>query len=203
MSTRSKYLSADDRRAATVEAVIELAANHAPGEITTTTIAQHMGVTQGALFKHFPTKDAILESVVQWVAQRLMSRIDAVVLGAPSAGSALQAMFMAHTAFVSEHPGVPRLLFGELQRAGSTTPKRLVAALLREYAERLRTLLERGRDSGELDARLDIEAAATLFVGSIQGLVIQALFAGDVQAIQRNAPGVFATYLRGISRGTP
>jgi AcrR family transcriptional regulator len=132
-----------------------------------------------------------------------MSRIDAVVLGAPSAGSALQAMFMAHTAFVSEHPGVPRLLFGELQRAGSTTPKRLVAALLREYAERLRTLLERGRDSGELDAHVDIEAAATLFVGSIQGLVIQALFAGDVQAIQRNAPGVFATYLRGISRGTP
>ena len=63
---------------------------------------------------------------------------------------------MAHTAFVSEHPGVPRLLFGELQRAGSTTPKRLVAALLREYAERLRTLLERGRDSGELDAHLDI-----------------------------------------------
>ena len=54
-----------------------------------------------------------------------------------------------------------------------------------------------------LDAHLDIEAAATLFVGSIQGLVIQALFAGDVQAIQRNAPGVFATYLRGISRGTP
>ena len=78
-----------------------------------------------------------------------------------------------------------------------------VAALLREYAERLRTLLERGRDSGELDAHVDIEAAATLFVGSIQGLVIQALFAGDVQAIQRNAPGVFATYLRGISRGTP
>ena len=37
-----------------MEAVIELAAGHDPGEITTTAIAQHMGVTQGALLKVEP-----------------------------------------------------------------------------------------------------------------------------------------------------
>ena len=124
MNTRSKYLSADDRRAATVDAVIELAANHAPGEITTTTIAQHMGVTQGALFKHFPTKDAIWQSVMEWVADRLLARIDSAARGIPSPLQALRAMFLAHVEFVVEHPGVPRMMFGELQRAEATPARR-------------------------------------------------------------------------------
>lgn len=48
-----KYLRAQERRAATIEAVLQLAACTHPSELSTTRIAQHMGVTQGALFKHF------------------------------------------------------------------------------------------------------------------------------------------------------
>jgi AcrR family transcriptional regulator len=196
-----EHLPADERRAATVGAVIALAADHDPGEISTTAIARHMGVTQGALFKHFPTKDAILEAVMTWVAERLLSRVDAAARAAATSSGALEAMFMAHTGFVAEHPGVPRMMFGELQRAGSAAPKRMVATLLRQYSERLRFLLQRGRDAGEFDPQLDVEAAATLFVGTIQGLVMQALIAGDVQRIRREAPRVFAIYLRGVARG--
>ena len=71
MSGHSKHLPAEERRAATVEAVVELAAEQNPSDITTTAIAQRMGLTQGALFRHFPTKDASLESVMDWVAERL------------------------------------------------------------------------------------------------------------------------------------
>lgn len=197
-----EHLSSEDRRAATVGAVIALAADHDPVEISTTAIAKHMGVTQGALFKHFPTKEAILESVMTWVADRLLSRVDSAAKGQPTASRALEAMFLAHTHFVSEHPGVPRVMFGELQRAGSTAPKRIAATLLRQYGERLSYLLISGRSAGEFDAQLDIEAAATLFVGTIQGLVMQALIAGDVERISRDAPRVFAIYLRGITKGT-
>lgn len=196
-----EHLPSDERRAATVDAVIALAAEHDPGEISTTAIARQMGVTQGAVFKHFPSKDAILEAVMTWVAERLLSRIDSAAEAAPNAAAALEAMFMAHTQFVMDHPGVPRLMFGELQRAGSTVPKRMAATLLRQYAERLRTLLVRGRDGREFDSQLDIDAAATLFVGTIQGLVMQALIAGDVQRIRQEAPRVIAIYLRGIARG--
>ena len=76
MSSHSKHLPAEERRAATVEAVVELAAEQNPSDITTTAIAQRMGLTQGALFRHFPTKDAILESVMDWVAERLLARVD-------------------------------------------------------------------------------------------------------------------------------
>ena len=120
MKHSSKYLSAQERRAATVEAVVELAAEQNPSDITTTAIAQRMGLTQGALFRHFPTKDAILESVMDWVAERLLARVDKAAASAASPMAALEAVFMAHIDFVAEHPGVPRMLFGELQRPGDT-----------------------------------------------------------------------------------
>ncbi|AVA15030.1 TetR/AcrR family transcriptional regulator [Sphingopyxis sp. MG] len=198
MSGRPKHLPADERRAATVEAVVDLAAEQNPSDITTTAIAQRMGLTQGALFRHFPSKDAILEAVMSWVAARLLARVDEAADGATSPKAALEAVFMTHIDFVSDHPGVPRMLFGELQRPGETLPKRMVQTLIRHYGERLRSLLEAGKARGELRADLDPDAAATLFIGTIQGLVMQSMLAGDVTRIRGDAPGVFAIYLRGI-----
>jgi AcrR family transcriptional regulator len=194
----AKHLPADERRAVTIEAVVSLSAEQNPSEITTTTIAKRMGVTQGSLFKHFPTKEAILQAVMEWVAEHLLTRIDDAARSAPSPVAALEAMFTAHIQFVVDHPGVPRMLFGELQRAEPTAPKRMVQTLIRRYGERLHRVIEQGKQSGELSARLDNEAAATLFIGTIQGLVMQSLLAGDVDRIRRDAPGVFAIFRRGI-----
>jgi hypothetical protein len=107
-------------------------------------------------------------------------------------------MFMAHVEFVATHPGVPRMLFGELQSARDTAPKRVVKALIRRYGEKLHRVIEEGKAQGELDRRLDTDAAATLFIGTIQGLVMQSLLTGNVRQIRRDAPRAFAIYRRGI-----
>jgi len=199
---RAKPLPAETRRAVTVEAVIELAAERDPGEITTAAIASHMKLTQGALFRHFPSKDAIWEAVMEWVAERLLARVDRAAAQAASPLAALQAIFLAHADFVAEHPGVPRMLFGELQRAEATPAKRLVRALLERYGERIRSRLEAGKAAGEVSAALDIDAAVTLFVGTLQGLIMQSMLAGELARIRRDAPRVFAIYLAGIRSAT-
>ncbi len=198
MTIQPKHLPADERRTATVEAVVRLAAEQNPSDITTSAIAQEMGLTQGAVFRHFPSKDSILEAVMCWVAERLLARVDKASQGASSPLAALEAVFMSHIEFVSEHPGVPRLLFGELQRPGTTLPKKMAQTLLNGYGERLAQLLKAGVTAGELSPELDIQTAAVLFIGSIQGLVMQAIIAGDVNLIRRDASGVFAIYRRGI-----
>lgn len=198
MNDRSQYLPADERRAATVQAVVDLAAQQNPAEITTAAIADRMGLTQGALFRHFPNKDAILEATMSWVSERLLISVDKAAESAASPVAALEAMFMTHIDFVAKHPGVPRMLFGELQRSGETLAKRMVQTLIRQYEQRLRRLIEEGKAHGELDAELDVDAAAVLFIGTIQGLVMQSLLAGKVNRIRREAPAVFAIYRRGI-----
>ena len=198
MTTSPRYLPADERRGVTVEAVVELAGTRNPGDITTAAIAKHMNLTQGALFRHFPTKEAIWQAVMAWVAERLLARVDLAAQGIESPLGAMEAMFMSHIDFVVEHPGVPRMMFGELQRAESTPAKQMVQTLIQRYGERLNLLIAKGKACGELSESLDSEAAATLFIGTIQGLVMQSLLAGDVGRIRRDAPRVFAIYRRGI-----
>ena len=198
MNVRAKNLPADERRAVTVEAVVALAATQNPSDITTTAIAQHMQLTQGALFRHFANKDAILQAVMEWVADQLLARIDRAADAAASPRAALQAVFMAHVGFVAAHPGVPRIIFSELQRSGDTLPKRMVQTLISGYGARLHQLITEGQAQGELHAGLDVQAAATLFIGTIQGLVMQSLITGDMERMRADAPRVFAIYQRGI-----
>jgi len=198
MISRSAYLSAEERREATVETVLDLAAEQNPTDITTGAIAKRMGVTQGALFRHFPSKDAILQAVMEWVSERLLTRIDRAISTKTSPLDALEAAFTAHIEFISEHPGVPRMLFGELQRAEQTMAKRMAQTLIQCYGERLGRLIAEGKESGELTPSLEEKTAVTLFVGMTQGLVMQSLLAGDVKRIRTSAPAVFALYRRSI-----
>ncbi len=199
-TNRPKNLPAEERRNVTVKAVVDLAGRTNPDSITTSEIAKHMNLTQGALFRHFPNKEAIWHAVMKWVVECLMARIENAAQGVDSPLEAMQAMFQAHVDFVSEHPGAPRMMFGELQGAKATPAKRLAREMLKQYAIRLHGLIEAGKENGELHADLDSEAAATLFIGMIQGLAMQSLIAGDMSHMVEDAPRVFAIYRRGIAK---
>ena len=194
----STKLPAEERRALTIEAVIELAGLHNPSEITTSAIAQQMNLTQGALFRHFSTKEALWQAVMEWVQDQLLARIDQAAHNIKSPLAAMEAMFMSHIEFVIEHPGVPRMLFGELQRAEPTPAKRVAHMLVQRYAERICTCIEQGKAIKEISFDVDTRSAATLFLGTVQGLVMQSLLTGDIQRIRTEAPGIFIIYRRGI-----
>lgn len=200
MQSQPRNLPAIERRAVTVESVVTLAGTQNPREITTAAIAKHMNLTQGALFRHFANKEAIWQAVMEWVADRLLTRIDRSAEGIESPLAAMEAIFLSHIEFVAEHPGVPRMMFGEMQRAEATPAKRIAQSLMQRYGERLAKLVEQGKRRGELAADLDGQAAAILFIGTIQGLVMQSMIAGDVQRMRRDAPRVFAIFRRGIGR---
>lgn len=198
MSTASTRLPTDERRAATIETVLALAAEQDPNAITTTAIAERMKLTQGALFRHFPTKDAIWEAVIGWASERLLGRIDAAARAAASPMAALEGVFLAHIDFVARHPGVPRMMFGELQRKERTPAKRMAQQLMRGYGERLQFLVEQGKRQGEIAPQIDAATAATLLIGMVQGLVMQAMLNGDLKCVRAQAPSAFAIYRRGL-----
>lgn len=198
MISRPTYLSSEARREMTVETVVDLAAEQNPADITTDAIAKRMGVTQGALFRHFSSKDAILQAVMEWVSERLLARIDKATSIAASPLEAIEAAFMAHIHFIAEHPGVPRMLFVELQRTEQTMAKRMARTLLQVYGARLGRLFMDGKKGGQLLASLDEKAAATLFIGMVQGLAMQSHIEGNVKRIRESAPGVFALYRRSV-----
>jgi TetR/AcrR family transcriptional regulator len=135
---------------------------------------------------------------MEWVADRLLARIDRAAEGTASPLTAMQAMFMSHIDFVVEHPGVPRMMFGQLQSAEETATKKMAQTLIQRYSERVRARIEAGKAIGEITAEVDTHAAATLFIGTIQGLVMQSLLSGDLLRMRADAPNVFAIYQRGL-----
>ncbi|HEY0887803.1 MAG TPA: TetR/AcrR family transcriptional regulator [Ramlibacter sp.] len=198
MSTAPARLPTEERQAEIVTAALELAKETSPGLITTSDIAAGVGVSQGALFKHFPTKDAIWLAAMGWVRGQLLARLEKAADQAASPMDALAAMFKAHVGFVVSHPGVPRFIFHELQRAADSPVKQEVRKLLQAYRKLLRHQLDAAAARGQVSPNVDLEAAATLFVGVVQGLVMQSMLSGNAAAIKAQADAVFAIYRRGI-----
>lgn len=191
-------LPTEIRRAEIVAAVLRLAATRSPAAITTGDMAAELGFSQGAVFRHFPAKDAIWMAVLDWVDAELIAALDAAAQQGATPLEGLERVFMAHIRFVVASPGVPRIIFHELQHPDDTPLKQRVRALLGRYRQILARLLDAAADQGLLLAGLDRQAAATLFIGTIQGLVMQSMLAADASAIEDDARRVVALYLRAI-----
>lgn len=196
MQTR---LPTEERRAQIVAAALRLAQAHSPGLITTTDIAQAVGITQGAVFKHFASKEVIWLAAMNWVRTHLLAELTAGAAASTHPLQALASMFRAHVGFVVAHPGVPRLIFHELQRPEDSPIKQEVRDLLVAYRQLLRRLLDAATAQGLLRPGLDQDAAASLFIGLMQGLVMQSMLTGQVQAMTAQAEAVLPIFFNGIS----
>ncbi len=194
----SNRMSTDERRAEIVAAALRLASGASPGSITTADVAAEVGITQGAIFKHFPTKEAIWLAAMGWVDEALQVALRAAADRAVTPLDALEAMFHAHVAFVIAHPGVPRFIFHELQKADDSAAKGAVRSVLQGYRRLLLQVLERAVADGQIPEPLDREAAATGFIGLIQGLVMQSMLNGRPGAMRAQARRVFALYAGGL-----
>ncbi len=190
------------RQAGLIEAALRLAAQRSPSDITTGDLAQAVGITQGAVFRHFASKEAIWLATLDWVSTTLMARLNAAASQA-TALEALQAVFMAHVDFVVAHPGVPRIIFQELQHAGDTPLKARVRALMLHYRQLLSRLLTQARLDKTIASNTDLTSATVLFIGSIQGLVMQSMLSDNVAGMAVSAPGVYDLYQRGLLADTP
>ncbi|HET9764803.1 MAG TPA: TetR/AcrR family transcriptional regulator [Casimicrobiaceae bacterium] len=196
-------LSSDERRLEIVKAVLDLAGERGPDAITTQAIADHIGVTQGALFRHFPDKEAMWLAVFEWVRVALGAAFDAAVAEARSPIDKLERAFVAHVAFVAAHPGVAKALFHELQYPADSRVRVAVREMVGGYRARLSALLESAKAAGELPASLDATLAAVLFVGAVQGLVIDATLRRRGAQVARDAHRMFALLLGGWRGGPP
>ena len=105
---------------------------------------------------------------------------------------------MAHIESHVRHAGVPRIIFGELQRAEDTPIKRLVRKFMEQYIAKVQALIEQGKAGGEIAHEVDARAAATLFIGMIQGLVVQSLVSGEIGITRIKASALFALYFRAV-----
>jgi AcrR family transcriptional regulator len=187
------------RRAGLVAAALALAAERSPSAVTTADLAQAVGITQGAVFRHFESKEAIWLAVIDLAHQNLLERMQAAAAAHRQPMAALRGVFMAHVDFVVQQPGVPRVIFQELQHPEDTPMKARVRALMQAYRTLVTGLLQQALATRQLAPGTDLQAAAVLFIGSVQGLVMQSLISGQVGAMRALAPPVFDLFQQALA----
>ena len=192
-STEPRHrLTTGQRRQEIVATVLALARERGPDAITTQAIADRMGLTQGAVFRHFPDKQAIWLAVFAWVRGALGAAIERAVGKADSPLAKIEAAFLAHVAFIAANPGVPRVMFHEMQYPGDSPVRAEVRAMIASYRQRLTLLFRQAKAAGELPRELDATLAPVSYIGAVQGLVIEASLAGDEAGMLKRARKLFA-----------
>ncbi|MGE5093624.1 MAG: TetR/AcrR family transcriptional regulator [Betaproteobacteria bacterium] len=198
---RGLRLSSEQRQTGIVAAVLALARERGPDAITTQAIAERIGVTQGAIFRHFPDKEAIWLAVFSWVRQALGEVLDAAMRTGGSPLGKIERAFHGHVAFIAANPGVPRVVFHELQYLGDTPVGHEVRAMINAYRDRLALLFRQAKSAGELPRSLDAAIAPIVLIGAVQSLVIQASIAGDEAGMEASARKIFPLLLDGYRGG--
>jgi AcrR family transcriptional regulator len=201
--TTKRRLSAEERQGEIIRVAVELAAEKGVDSVTTQDMADAMQLTQGAIFRHFATKDDIWVAVMQWIRDRLMKVLDKAASGASDPLDAVERMFFAHIAFIGKHPAIPRLLFSELLHKKNSKLRQLIQEIISGYEAKIAGLLEAAKSQSLAAGDLDSKSAAVLYIGMIQGLVIQASIFGGKRALQHEAEKAFPIFLHGVKTRNP
>ena len=196
--TIRKRLGADARREEIIRVTLDLAARQGVDDVTTQDMAQAMGLTQGAVFRHFPSKDAIWLAVMQWVRDRLMAVLGRAAEQGRDPLDALERMFFAHIAFIDGHPAIPRVLMSEHLHGRSNALRQMVTEIMLGYEAKIAGLLQAAQTQARVRADLDTHAAATLYIGMIQGLVMQSSILRGKRTLAAEAARTFPVFLQAV-----
>lgn len=193
-----KRLSTEERQSEIIRVSIELAAEKGVDSVTTQDMADAMKLTQGAIFRHFASKDDIWVAVVEWIRDQLMKVVSKAAAEATDPMDAVERMFKAHIAFISKHPAIPRLLFSELLHKKNSRLRQLIEGIISGYETKIAGLLDEAKAQSLVSADLDSKSAAVLYIGMIQGLVMQSTIFGGKRSLQQEAQKIFPLFLHGI-----
>ncbi len=193
-----RRMPTEERQGEIIRVAVELAAEKGVDGVTTQDMADAMQVTQGAIFKHFATKDDIWVGVMQWIRDRLMSVLEKAASEATGPVDAIERMFFAHITFIGKHPAIPRVLFSELLHRKNSKLRELIQTIIAGYETKIADLLETAKTQGIVSPELDSKSAAVLYIGMIQGLVMQVSIFGGKRTLLDEARKTFPIFLHGI-----
>ncbi len=160
--------SAADRKAEIVQTAIRLAGELGPDRVTTQRIADAVGLTQPAVFRHFPAKTDIWLAVGEWIAPADGRREPTSDAASPA--EQLNEIVTAYFAGIARNPAIPAILFSrELHAENDKLRKHFERVMARRRA-RFTALARAAQEAGQMSTAIPPEDIAALVLALVQGL---------------------------------
>ena len=145
-----------------------------PGQkITTAALAKEVGVSEAALYRHFPSKARMFEGLIGFIEETVFSRVTAITQVEADGIKQCEQVLTLVLAFVERNPGMARILTGEAL-AGETDRLR---QRINQFFERLETQLKQIMREAEakngLRTQTTAGASANLLIATVEGRIRQ------------------------------
>jgi AcrR family transcriptional regulator len=166
-----KYKSTQIRQQQIVDATQKIIVKYGSEHVTIKRIAKEVGISEAAIYRHFRSKRDILSLMVDNIENTLISDIKIKSTDESLTFETLDRVFKHHIYQVIQRKGVSFQVIAEIISLGDRKLNRKILAVINNYATCVKNVLEEGMKAGILRQDIDLEGAADLYFGMIQGLV--------------------------------
>jgi AcrR family transcriptional regulator len=189
----------DSRKQQIVETVLQLVATRGTEAVSVQLVADAIGVTQPAVFRHFSTKEAIWLAVMDWLEQRLVAIYSAAEEGREPGLVVLSRVFRAHIKLIEDHPALAKLVFADHLRLQYPSLQARFSRIHKAYTARLCTVIDSAKCEGIVSGTVSTKDAATMFLNLVQGLGFQFAIARVPVELVPEAERIFTLYLQAMT----
>lgn len=145
-----------------------------PGNrITTAELALAVGVSEAALYKHFPSKARMFEGLIAFIEDALFSRITRIVADGGSTGEQCEKIVLLVLGFAEKNPGMSRLLHGDALAGEHERLRARIHQIHERLEAQLRQLLREAELKEGVRTQVTVTATAAWLQAYIEGRISQ------------------------------
>lgn len=169
--TARKRENTTARQKQIIEASRKLTVKYGSEHLTVRRIAHEIGVSEGAIYRHFKSKRDILSLLVDDIEETWLTDIEKGRAESRNVLEILDSIAKNHISLVEQRRGITFQVVAEVVSLGDKKLNNKIAATIQRYTNKVKELLSQGIRAGEIREDIDLDAAAILFFSMTQGLV--------------------------------
>ena len=147
---------------------------NSPGErITTAALAKEVGVSEAALYRHFPSKARIFEGLIKFMEETLFLRISRIIKEESSAELRCQKILTLLLTFSQKNPGITRLLTGDVLSGETERLRERIVQFYNRLESQLKQILREAQVRENLKPVISPTALANLLLAVVEGRLVQ------------------------------
>lgn len=164
---------APSRKQQILQSLAEMLEQSPGARITTAGLAKHVGVSEAALYRHFPSKAKMFEALIEFIEDSIFSRISMILTDENNAEIRCYKILTLLLTFCERNPGITRILTGDPLSGESERLRIRVAQFFDRLETQLRQILREAEMREQQPQNMDVNMTANLMLVLVEGKIGQ------------------------------